>query len=133
MIIAEKLSLGLFYPFKKEFKRVSPEQKKPYKVLRAGGRSFPVYFEYDDQHDESYPAYPDFEEHPEYTEEGRPFATAEQECCVHSRPNVPGEDLPGDCGGCGWFYREQTPYDPIGVCMCEARRRNNRPEKESNK
>ena len=88
-----------------------PKQKEPYKVFRAGGRSFPVYLEYDEQLDESYPAYPDFEEHPEYTREGRPFATAEQESCRHCKPGTPGKAVPGDCGGCGWFYRERTPYD----------------------
>lgn len=100
-----------------------PEQKEPYKVFRAGGRSFSVYREYDEQLDESYPAYPDFEEHPEYTDEGRPFATAEQESCPNAKPGAPGNSPPGDCGGCGWFYREETPYDPIGVCMCDERRR----------
>jgi hypothetical protein len=57
-------------------------------VYRAGGREFPVYLEYDEQLDESYPAYPDFEERPEYTGEGRPFATAEQESCPHCKPNT---------------------------------------------
>ncbi len=108
-----------------------PEQKEPYKVYRAGGREFPVYLEYDEQLDESYPAYPDFEEHPEYTGEGRPFATAEQESCPHCKPSVPEEPLPGDCGGCGWFYREQTPCDPIGVCMCEALRREHKKNNEN--
>lgn len=103
-----------------------PEQKQLYKVFRAGGRSFPVYLEYDEQLDESYPAYPDFEERPEYTGEGRPFATAEQESCTHCKLNAPGKPTPGDCGGCGWFFREETPYDPIGVCMCGARRRGNK-------
>jgi hypothetical protein len=95
------------------------EQKRLYKVYRAGGRSFPVYIEYDGQLDESHPVYPDFEKQPEYTGEGRPFATAEQNSCPHCKPGAPGKPPPGDCGGCGWFYRERTPYDPIGVCMCE--------------
>ena len=102
---------------------MSPEQKRLYKVFHAGGREFPVYLEYDEQMEESYPAYPDFEEHPEYTGEGRPFATAEQESCPHCKPNAPGKPPSGDCGGCGWFFREETPYDPIGVCMCEELRR----------
>lgn len=109
------------------------EPKEPYKVFRAGGRSFPVYLEYDEQLDESYPAYPDFEERPEYTGEGRPFATAEQEGCPHCKPSAPGKATPGDCGGCGWFYREQTPYDPIGVCMCDALWRENESEGEERK
>ncbi len=103
---------------------MKPEPKQLYKVFRVGGRSFPVYLEYDEQFDETYPAYPDFGKQPEYTEDGRPFATAVQESCPHARPNASGEGLPGDCGGCGWFYREQTPYDLIGVCCCEARRIN---------
>lgn len=74
-----------------------PEQKEPYKVYRA--------------------------ECPEYTGEGRPFATAEQESCSHCKPAVPGKPPSSDCGCCGWFYREQTPCDPIGVCICGARRR----------
>ena len=102
-----------------------PEQKELYKVFRAGDRSFPVYLEYDEQLQESYPAYPDFEECPEYTGEGRPFATAEQESCPHCKPKAPGKSIPGDCGGCGWFYREETPYDLIGICTCDARRREN--------
>ena len=107
-----------------------PEQKRPYKICRAGGRSFPVYLEFDEQLQESYPAYPDFEARPEYTGDGRPFKTAEQESCPHRKPGTPGNTPPGDCGGCGWLYREQTPYDPIGICMCNALRRGPKPEEE---
>lgn len=84
---------------------------------------FTIYLEYDEQLKENYPVYPDFTAHPEYTEEGRPFTTAEQESCTHCKPKTAGEPKPFDCGGCGWFYREQTPFDLIGVCMCEARRK----------
>jgi len=95
-----------------------PDQKRPYRVCRAGGKMFTIYLEYDDRLKESYPVYPDFTEHPEYTDEGRPFATAEQESCPCCKPKIAGEPIPLDCGGCGWFFREQTPCDPIGVCMC---------------
>lgn len=101
---------------------MQPGAKQLYKTFRAGGRSFPVYLEYDEQFDETYPAYPDFAKEPEYTDDGYPFATAAQDSCSHARPNASGEEPPGDCGGCSWFYREQTPYDLIGVCRCEARR-----------
>lgn len=97
--------------------------KHPYKVFRAGGREFAIYLGYDKELKESYPVYPDFEENPEYTAEGRPFATAGQESCPCCKPKAPGNPLPGDCGGCGLFYREETPYDPIGVCMCDDLRR----------
>lgn len=99
-----------------------PDAKQPYKICRVGGRIFPIYQEYDEQLKESYPAYPDFEKYPEYTDEGRPFATAEQESCPYCKPKAPGKPISGDCGGCGWFHRDETPYDPIGICMCEALR-----------
>ncbi|MDF3001290.1 MAG: hypothetical protein K0Q48_1409 [Bacillota bacterium] len=85
-----------------------------------GGRVFSIYLEYDEQLKESYPVYPDFAERPEYTDEGRPFSTAEQESCAQCKPKTSGEPKPFDCGGCGWFHREQMPYDPIGLCMCDA-------------
>lgn len=97
--------------------------KPPYKTCRVGGRVFSIYLEYDEQLEESYPVYPDFEKHPEYTEEGRPFATAEQEPCPCCKPQKPKAPIPADCGGCSWFFREKTPYDLIGICMCDARRR----------
>lgn len=102
-------------------------QKKPYRVYRVGGREFPVFWEYDEQLGASYPSYPDFEARPEYTGEGRPFATAEQESCPFYKPRAAGQPLPGDCGGCGWFHRETTSYDPIGICTCEALRRKGGP------
>ncbi|MCE5235579.1 MAG: hypothetical protein LLF87_05935 [Eubacteriales bacterium] len=107
-----------------------PEQKEPYKVYQAGGRDFPVYLEYDEHLGECHPAYPDFEAHPEYTGGGRPFVTAVQERCLCAKPKASGEPTPGDCGGCEFFHREQTPYNPIGVCMCEARRRENETKSE---
>jgi len=108
-------------------------RKQPNRICRAGGRSFHIYLEYDEQMQESHPAYPDFEEHPEYTGEGRPFATAQQESCPYCKPKASGKPPPGDCGGCGWFFREQTPYDPIGVCMCDALRRDAKSETEETK
>ena len=107
-------------------------EQKPYKICRAGGRNIPIYMKYDEVRQETYPAYPDFQEHPEYTDDGRPFATAEQDSCSFCRPNAPNKPPPDDCGGCGWFYREQTPYDPIGICMCDEMRRKNKTEGEKN-
>lgn len=92
------------------------EEKHPYRVYWVGGRRFP--------------AYPDFMEHPEYTDEGRPFAKSAQESYPHAKSKAPDKPLPGDCGSCGWFYREQTPCDPIGVCMCDARWRELKSDKE---
>ena len=65
------------------------EEKHPYRVYWVGGRRFPVYLEYYEQMEESYPAYPDFMEHPEYTDEGRPFAKSAQEAAPCSSADKP--------------------------------------------
>ena len=101
---------------------MNQEEKHLHKVYQVGGRSFPVYLEYDEQMGGSYPVFPDFEEYPEYTGEGRPFATAVQESCSHAKAKALEADTPRDCSDCAWFYREHTPYDPIGICMCDVRR-----------
>ena len=108
---------------------MAPEQKRPWKICRVGGRSFEIYREYDELVGYDVGIYPDFRENPEYTDEGRPFATATDEACPHGRPGKPEEAEPGayceygDCGGCAFFRRDETPWDIIGVCMCDARRR----------
>ena len=94
-----------------------------------GGREFKIYREYDDLVGHDVGLYPDFREHPEYTAEGRPFATSTDEGCPHGKPKKPESAEPGeygtygDCGGCVYFHREETPWDIIGVCLCNARRR----------
>jgi hypothetical protein len=102
---------------------VYPDDKSPFRIFCVGGKSFPICLAFDEQSGESYPLYPDFEATPEYTDDGQPFATAEQERCPCAKPATAGLPTPGDCGGCGWFYREHTPYDPIGICTCGSRRR----------
>jgi len=62
---------------------MAPESKRSCKNYRAGGKIFHVYREYDEQMDESYP---DFEMRLEYTNDGRPFATAELENCPTPYP-----------------------------------------------
>jgi len=97
-----------------------PEQKQPGKICRVGGREFWIFREYDDLVENDVFIYPDFEEYPEFTDEGRPFVTAAQECCRHSKSADTEDSSPGGCGGCGdcvWFRRDETPYDMIGVCM----------------
>ena len=112
---------------------LAPEKKLPWKICRAGGREFEIYRKYDDFVGYEIGIYPDFRKHPEYTAEGRPFATAADDACLHGKPRAPEDDAAdgsrdryssyGDCGGCAYFYREETPWDIIGVCMCEALRR----------
>ena len=59
--------------------------------------------------------YPDFEEYPRYTPEGRKWITALQTACRHSQ-NKYSESMPcEDCGSCLFFIKEQQG-DLIGVC-----------------
>jgi len=99
------------------------EKKLPDVICRAGDREFRLYRYYDQSLGLELVNYPNFQEHPLYTAEGRPFALAVQESCVYGRDDRDAQDRdPGDCGGCTWFYRQET-YSPIGVCMCEAHKR----------
>lgn len=107
---------------------MTEERKRPWKICRVAGRTFEIHQEYDALVGHDVGVYPDFQERPEYTDNGRPFATATDEACAHSVPRDPDssetEDYStyGDCGGCIFFHREETPWDIIGVCMCDARR-----------
>ena len=112
-----------------------PEQKQPDKIVRVGGREFRIFREYDDLVEHDVLVYPDFEESPEYTGEGRPFCLAVQESCEYGRySGDPDDPDPGDCGCCVWFHREE-PFAAIGVCMCDSLKRTDiaREQKEEEK
>ena len=82
---------------------------------------FRLYREYDESDSLNLLVYPDFEENPVYTDEGRPFVLRVAESCEYGQTDDPDGHDYGDCGGCLFFYREQ-PEDPIGVCMSEQRK-----------
>jgi len=93
---------------------------EPGRIIRAGGREFRLYTYKDESSGDELLNLPNFEESPEYTAAGRPFALAVQESCEYGKDDDdPNDPDPGDCGGCGWFQRE-AQFDPIGVCMCDA-------------
>jgi len=104
-------------------------EKQPDMICRAGGREFRLFREYDELTENEVLIYPDFKETPEYTDEGRAFRTAGDGGCACGEPQNPGDredggyDAYGECGGCTFFHREETPWDVIGVCMCESLRR----------
>lgn len=70
---------------------MNQEEKHLHKIYRVGDRSFPIYFEYDEQMGESYPAYPDFEIYPQYTSRGQPFVTSEQTICKYAKAKKGGK------------------------------------------
>ena len=92
--------------------------RKPDRIVKSGGKEFRLY-KYQDEYDGRYILdLPDFDEDPEYTEDGRPFRLHVQEGCVNAKSRDPDGHASGDCGGCVWFQRDE-PYAPIGVCMCD--------------
>lgn len=99
-----------------------PEQKQLVKICRVGGREFLIYREFDQQVQMHYLTYPDFTEQPAYTGSGRPFTRSDRKGCSHYKPGDPGEPV-GECDDCVWFFREETPLDVIGICLCDELRR----------
>ena len=97
-------------------------RKKPDRIIRAGGREFRLYNEYDQVSEEYVLQYPDFNENPEYTAEGWPFAMAAQESCPEGDSGDLDNPDPYECNGCVW-YRMDAPDGAIGVCMCDKLRR----------
>ncbi|MCL1855133.1 MAG: hypothetical protein FWF86_05310 [Clostridia bacterium] len=101
---------------------MDPNQNTPEKIIRIGGREFRLYRYLDESLGEELINYPDFQKSPAYTDDGRPFVLAVQECCPDRKSDDPENSDPGDCSGCAWFYLEK-PADAIGLCMCDKRRR----------
>lgn len=96
---------------------------KLYRVFRCFGREFPVYYQYSDEDGNAIPGYPDFEDNPQYTEDGRPFVLRTTEGCEYGEAETPGERMGNDCGGCKYFRAEsEWVYSLFGVCMCDVRR-----------
>jgi hypothetical protein len=92
----------------REWKSMRSGHQDPYRIYKVCGRQFPVYLESDKDSDDVYPLYPDFAQEPEYSAEGRPFSTSAQEAC----PYVQAQDRESPL---------HSPYDPIGICLCDAR------------
>ncbi len=104
---------------------------KLYRVFRCFGREFPVYYEYSDEDGNAIPGYPDFEDEPQYTQDGRPFLLSVQEGCDYAEAGAPDEAVDGECGGCKYFCREpEAPFSVFGICLCEARRLPRKNEEE---
>ena len=94
------------------------ESKKLFRVFTVAGREFRIYYEYYEQMGKSYPEYPDFVSHPEYTEEGYAFAHYVQERCRYGTAKDGSPGIPENCGMCRWF-RWEKPDIPIGMCLNE--------------
>ena len=94
-----------------------------YKVIEAYGNVFEIYYGYYDETDRQNPhvepmeMYPNFVEHPVYTEEGVPFVTAMQPPCDRFK----GEDnVDNTCYQCAYYEKCE---ELLGLCKCRARRK----------
>lgn len=107
--------------------------KKADRVIRVDGHTFCLHHVYDEVEREYMLDYPNFEEQPVYTKDGRPFALSVQESCPLGKPYNPEDAFPYDCNECAYFQLESLA-DAIGICMCEALRQkeNQQPESSQN-
>ena len=91
-----------------------------YRTIKIENTSFEIrygyYEDFEREHGEPVPIYPDFISRPIYTDDGTPFATAMQDACDHFE----GGDSEFGCYGCKYF---EECEDFIGLCHLEANRR----------
>lgn len=87
-------------------------------VFHIGQNEIPIYYVYNEELEKEYPEYPDLKASPLYTAEGRPLTLAIYEGCPW-QISLADNDKAKDCGGCIYFKQEETPFDLIGICMCE--------------
>ncbi|MBQ8409023.1 MAG: hypothetical protein IJY39_09190 [Clostridia bacterium] len=95
-----------------------------YKEVEIEGVVFKIYYGYVNDEErysgwEPTPLYPIFEEHPQYTPRGYPFATAYQDCCPYYEPIRTGKQDNKWCFNCKLFDKREK-Y--IGICTCEKRK-----------
>ncbi len=91
-----------------------------YKIMDIHGVSFEIrygyYEEFERDHHDPVPIYPDLATEPRYTPYGRPLVTAMQNAC----DSFEGADPELGCYGCK-YYKEEN--DLIGTCQNEKRRK----------
>lgn len=93
----------------------------PNRIVRVGGCEFHLFAYLDEYTKQKTTDLPEFYDHPEYTGEGRPFASIGQEPCSYAQPRDTSEPTLYECYECK-FFRQGSPPDIIGICMCEKRR-----------
>ncbi len=93
-----------------------------YKSITLEGHTFHIYYGYYSDAERARwdptPLYPDFIREPQRTDDGRPFARADQDVCdcYHPKSTVSGENW---CNDCQHFHLGE---ELIGVCRCDRRR-----------
>ncbi|MBQ9805385.1 MAG: hypothetical protein IJW49_02595 [Clostridia bacterium] len=87
-----------------------------YKRVTVFGKTFDLYYgyyeEFEREHSEPIPIYPDFLAEPHYTKEGHPLATQMQDMCGSGSFRDPELQDPC-CGNCIHFKRAEELF---GIC-----------------
>lgn len=99
-----------------------PKEGDLYKSVTISGHTFHLLygyyedFERQSKYNEPMPIYPDFIKHPQYTENGTPFATAMQDICAC----YDGAESGDSCSHCSHF---QMCEELFGLCHCPKNKR----------
>lgn len=92
-----------------------PKEGELYRVINMAGKTFPLYYGYyedfEREHHEPMPIYPDFIKNPVYIENGMPIVTAMQDACRHLI-GPPGAET---CHECAHFQQAEELF---GLCRC---------------
>ena len=93
-----------------------PKEGELFKEIHAYGKVFEIRYGYYEERDrytrypEPIPLYPDFLQHPCYTDNGTPFATEIQDVCENFLGNRDANSVCGDCS----YYRQREEL--LGTC-----------------
>ncbi len=79
------------------------------------GDTVEVLFTYDEESQRYIGSYPDFEQEPRYTPNGRPWVNVTHTGCPYADQEY------DDCGSCDYIEKENSS-DLIGVCMNDQRK-----------
>ncbi len=97
-------------------------QKTKIRSFCCDGDVVEIEFRSDEAGQRYFGLYPDFEESPRFTPNGRPWVNAMQDACEHGSNRFSPGDPCIDCGSC-WHFQKESEGDLIGVCDHENKRK----------
>jgi len=93
-----------------------PKEGDLYRSVTIAEKTFDLrygyYEDFEREHHDPIPIYPDFRKEPIYTADGIPLVTAMQDACSHYEGRVDGDS----CFECKYFRRSEELF---GFCQCQ--------------